>query len=98
MGETRARAVIEASFLKKGFLPKPGGDHYRYVYATTDGRKISVHTKVSRGTAHKNISDPLLALMARQCKLAKPDFLALVDCPMPRDGYAEKLKQQGVFA
>ena len=96
MGDGRERDEIEASLLKKGFVKKDGGDHHRYIYFTGDGQKTSVHTKISRGSKSRHIDTSLIALMARQCRLAKADFLQLVDCPLSRDGYAQKLAQQGV--
>ena len=54
--------------------------------------KDGVFTKMSR-IPDKYLSD-LLAQMARQCKLTKSDFLALVDCPLSREAYEEKLREQ----
>lgn len=92
---SRDRESIHESFIKKGFLEKPGGDHKRYIYHSQEGKKTAVHTKMSRGTKYKYLGDPLVAQMAKQCKLSKTDFLALIDCPLSRQEYEEKLKQQG---
>ena len=94
MSSSRARSAIQESLTKKGFMEKPGGDHFRYVFVLRDGRKTGVFTKMSRGTQYKYLSDNLLAQMARQCKLTKIDFLALVDCPLSREAYEEKLREQ----
>ena len=45
----------------------------------------------------KDIPDNILGQMARQCLLTKPEFLRLVDCPMSRDEYEERLGDQGEF-
>ena len=95
MGNSRARDAIQESFVKKGFLPKEGGDHWRYIYLSHDGKKTAVHTKISRGSKYKYLSDSLIAQMAKQCRLTKSDFLALVDCPLSRQEYEAKLQQQG---
>lgn len=97
MGNSRARSAIQESLVKKGFLLKEGGDHWRYVFPSRNGKKTPVRTKISRGSKYKYLSDPLIAQMAKQCKLTKSDFLALVDCPMSRQEYETKLQQQGVM-
>jgi hypothetical protein len=97
MGNSRDRDTIHESFLKKGFQQKDGGDHLRYIYLSSDGKKTAVHTKMSRGSKYKYLSDPLIAQMAKQCMLAKSDFLALVDCPLTRQDYENKLKQHGAI-
>jgi hypothetical protein len=40
--------------------------------------------------------DFLLGHMAKQCKVARADFLDLVDCPMDRAAYEAKLAAQGI--
>ena len=94
MSSSRARSAIQESLTKKGFMEKPGGDHFRYVFVSREGQKTGVFTKMSRGTQYKFLSENLLSQMARQCKLTKGDFLALIDCSLSRDGYEEKLREQ----
>jgi len=53
-------------------------------------------TKVSHGGSH-DIGDPLLAQMARQCRVTKPLFLQLVDCPLDREAYEAELRVKGVL-
>jgi len=96
MGEPRDRDAIEHGLLKKGFSQKTGGDHHRYIFLSRDGKKTSIHTKMSRGVQHKRISAPLVSLMARQCRLSSKDFLAFVDCPMTEEEYRQKVKMYGV--
>jgi hypothetical protein len=42
------------------------------------------------------LKDFLLGHMAKQCKVARADFLDLVDCPMDRAAYEAKLAAQGI--
>jgi hypothetical protein len=53
MGNSRSRDAIHESFLKKGFLNKEGGDHWRYVYFSSVGKRTVVRTKIS---ADRNIN------------------------------------------
>ena len=96
MSDARDRETIERGLLKKGFVKKIGGDHHRYILLSRDGKKTSVHTKTSRGTQHKRIEAPLIALMARQCRLSTKDFVDFVDCPMTEEAYRVKIKTHGV--
>ena len=97
MSSSRSRDAIQESLAKKGSQEKVGGDHWRYIYISSAGKKTAVHTKLSRGSKYKSLSDALIAQMAKQCRLAKGDFLALVDCPLSREGYEEKLRVQGAI-
>ena len=97
MSSSRARSAIQESFIRKGFQEKDGGDHWRYIYLSRDGKKTAVHTKLSRGSKYKYLSDALIAQMAKQCRLAKMDFLELVDCPLDQEAYEEKLKMLGAL-
>jgi hypothetical protein len=62
------RRIVEAAFLKKGFV-RSSGDHNFFTYHTINGKKTSVWTKTSRGSGHKtlvfclaNIDEYLLAM------------------------------------
>ncbi|GBU24463.1 hypothetical protein R83H12_01093 [Fibrobacteria bacterium R8-3-H12] len=92
---SRDRETIKESLQKKGFTLKEGGDHWRFIYMSRDGRKTSVNTKMSRGTKYRMINDGLLAQMSKQCKLQKADFIELIDCTLTRDSYEMKLRNQG---
>lgn len=93
---SRDRETIKDSLERKGFNLKSGGDHFRFNYISKSGFKTPVNTKLSHGTKYKTIYDNILGLMAKQCRLSKSDFLNLIDCPLSRDEYEEKLKKQGV--
>lgn len=82
----RAKAKVEQSLQAKGFGVKEG-DHHYFTYFRPDGRKTSIFTKTSHTPKMREIPDNLLALMAKQCKLSKRQFLELVNCPMSREAY-----------
>ncbi|MBQ6011270.1 MAG: hypothetical protein IJL17_22250 [Kiritimatiellae bacterium] len=88
----RPRRAVMSTLRRKG-LSEAEGDHTYYIYFTLDGRKTVAKTKVSH--SGKDISDPVLGMMARQCKLAGPKFYDLVDCPLSRESYEQILKDQG---
>ncbi len=84
--------AVAASLEKKGFRSENSKDiHYRlYV----DGKKTIVYTKISHG--EKEIHDGLLGTMARQVKLTRKQFNALIDCPLNLDDYVKILITAGV--
>jgi hypothetical protein len=90
----RPRKTVESALQSKGF-EKVEGDHHYFVYVTKQGRKTTARTKTSHSPRVKDLADNLLALMARQCLLKKPEFSRLVDCPMDRDGYERRLIELG---
>jgi hypothetical protein len=85
---------VESALSKKGF-EMDNTHHHVFTYHTVDGRRTMVRTRTSHGA--KTIGDPLIAQMARQCKLNKADFLQLVECPLSRDMYEEILSTQGAL-
>ena len=87
------RKLIESSLTTKGF--KFGsGDHNFYIYYSISGNKSGVRTKTSH--SHRELSDGLVSTMARQCRLTSSDFKDLVNCPLSRAAYEEKLKAQNL--
>lgn len=90
----RPRRAVESALQAKGF-ERVEGDHHYFVYVTKDGRKTRARTKTSHSPKVRDIADNLLGQMARQCLLTKPDFLRLVDCPMDRDAYEQRLVDRG---
>lgn len=89
------RRDVESSLESKGFV-REERDHAFFIYYTKNGLKSSVRTKVSHGTSHTDISDNLVGMMARQCKLVTKDFKDLIACPLSRDEYEDKLISQGL--
>jgi hypothetical protein len=88
----RDRIDVEAGLTAKGFR-KDCRHHLFFTYFSVDGRKTPVYTKTSHGM--REISDALIACMAKQCKLVRRNFLQLIDCPLDRDAYERKLKDEG---
>ena len=88
------RRDVEASLERKGFSRKEG-DHAFFIYYTEAGSKTSVRTKTSHGTGKKDLGEALISLMAKQCKLTKADFHQLIECPLSRKRYEEKLRENG---
>lgn len=86
----RKKNVVENALTKKGFRALES-HHTMLFFYDENGRRTSIKTKVSHG--HKEISDPILGQMARQCKLARRDFLNLIDCSLSQSGYEEILKK-----
>jgi len=91
----RKSREVKASLQRKGFAASDG-DHTFLTYVTRAGLRTAIMTKVSHGGSH-DIGDPLLAQMARQCRVTKPLFLQLVDCPLDREAYEAELRVKGVL-
>ena len=89
----RKQSEVERSLVAKGFQHKEG-DHNYFNYYSMAGKKTAVFTKTSHGA--REIDDSLLGRMARQCKLSRADFDQLIDCPLDRASYENKLIAQGV--
>jgi hypothetical protein len=88
------RRAVVAALSRKGFLMK-SGDHTFLTYETIEGKRTSVWTKVSHGSGHKMLADPLVSLMAKQCGLNKGQFNQLIDCPLSRSAYEQLLLDNG---
>jgi hypothetical protein len=89
----RAKDGIERGLLRKGFEQREG-DHHYFVYRNLRGEKTALFTKTGHTPKMRDIPDNLLALMARQCRLSKADFLNLVDCPLSREEYERRVSQR----
>lgn len=83
---SRLRDDIDVSLTKKGFR-REAGDHFFYIYWNLAGKKTLKRTKMSRGSSHKIVGDPLLGAMSRQIGVSKKNFLDLVDCTLDQAGY-----------
>ena len=86
------RREVEAGLKRKGFRGR-GGDHHFFIYITRDGRKTLARTKTSHSKGE--ISDTLLGLMARQCKVPRQRFDALLKCSLGREEYEQILARSG---
>lgn len=93
---TRDKKKIEAALGKKGFQKHPK-DHNFWVYCIEEGARGNIFTKTSHTPKMKVIGDALFAKMAKQCRLSVSDFCDLIDCPLTKEMYYEKLKKSGAF-
>ncbi len=83
---------VRRSLKNKGFSEN-NGDH-KFLEFFLDGKQI-LHTKISHGSTH-DIGNYLIGQMARQCKLSKKEFADLVNCPLTRENYEKKVRDQGL--
>lgn len=91
----RDRRVVQQGLARKGFRETESAHHSHYIYHTDSGQKTAVKTRVSRGSSYKSLGDDLLGKMAKQCCLSKADFIDLIDCPLSREAFEERLAKQG---
>lgn len=91
---TRKLRDVKESLKRKGFRQREG-DHFYFVYhRISDEKKTAVFTKASHGAVE--IDAFLIGQMAKQCRLGRPEFLELLDCPLDRAGYERRLRDKGV--
>ena len=84
---------ISKSLKKKGFVESEGDHTFYTLYV--DGIKTRVRTKLSHGETE--IGDTLISLMQKQTFLSKKDFLRLIECPMSKEEYINKLIEENVI-
>jgi predicted transcriptional regulator len=89
--------TLRLALKKKGFVLSDG-DHRFFTYYTVAGRKTSVWTKTSFGTAYKTLGDDLVSKMAKQCGLTTKQFKELVGCSLTRDKIESILLESGRIA
>lgn len=92
----KARKDVISALEYKGFNITERSHHF-FVYRTFSGKLTDVHTMISHGSSYKSLGDELLSKMAKQCRLAKKDFLDLINCPLSREQYEEKLREKGII-
>lgn len=90
----RDRKDVEFALIKKGFRNKEG-DHHYYMYYSLSGLKSRIFTKTSH--SHKTISDDILSMMSKQCRLTRQQFFNLLDCPLTQEKYEQLLTEQGLL-
>lgn len=90
---TLKRRKVEQALMKKGF-ERVFGDHVYFVYYSLSGEKTHILTSISHGPKARDIGDPLVSLMARQCKLSLKQFKALIDCSLTQPEYEEIVKSR----
>ena len=91
---TRTRKEIEKGLLNKGFV-KVDTHHHRFIYQTITNERTAVFTKTSH--SHTDLSNDMIGQMARQCRLSRKQFDALIDCSLTREAYEEQLRQENAI-
>ena len=89
MGSTRKGRDIDAALQKKGFRRNSTGDHIYYFFGDT-----RIKTKISHGMMGDTLGVKLIGDMARQLRLTKTQFLALIDCALDEKGYHKILRNR----
>jgi len=84
---------VELSLKKKGFKQEPGDHKYFYYYY--NGEVTDIRTKTSH--CGQDIDDYLINKMSKQVSLNKTDFINLINCPLSKEKYAEKLRKKGII-
>jgi hypothetical protein len=84
------KSKTEKGLKKKGFTEcENRSDDHKTYELIKDGRMI-LWTKLSHGSK-SDLGDPLIALMSRQCRLSKKDFMDLINCPLSKEEYFDIL-------
>ncbi|MCA0428809.1 MAG: hypothetical protein LCH37_15340 [Bacteroidetes bacterium] len=84
---------VRKNLKKKGFVENEKADHRFFEFYHNE--KMICKTKVSHNS--QDIDDYLISNMAKQVKLSKNDFIALVECTLSQNGYEEKLRISGLI-
>ena len=90
---TRKAREIKEGLTKKGFMSVQR-DH-TYLFLSVEGRKSSVHTKISHG--HREYGDNLLSLVARGLHVSTKQLDDLIDCPLSYEDYLSMLKEKKII-
>ena len=85
---TRKAREIKVGLTKKGFITVQR-DH-TYLFLSVEGRKSSIHTKISHG--NKEYGANILFLVARQLRITTKQLDDLLDCPLSYEDYLAILR------
>ena len=88
------REEIRIALLGKGFREKTFGDHDRY-WLYIGEQKQAIFTKLSRGSGYRTYGDKLVADVAKQLRLTRPDLRKLVACNIDGTEYVAILRNNG---
>lgn len=87
---------VERALTRKLHLEVEEHNHRRYTLRIS-GQDI-VSTDVSRGSRkYKTLGKDLVKNMASQLHVGIPDFVDLVRCPLSRDDFLNRLRDQGLL-
>lgn len=90
------RNEIDSALTTKGFNKVDRKrDHY-YYYLYVDGVDVGIFTKISRGSKAREISEPLISVMAKQLRINKKQFIEFVDCTVKYLDYLQILRGKGI--
>lgn len=92
MTSVKTREVL-SSLQAKGFRVSQSKHAHLVLYV--DGKKSAIRTMVSQGG--RDIGEPLIHAMARQLKISKAEFMALVECTLSEEALVEILRAKGVL-
>jgi hypothetical protein len=68
-------------------------------FAHADDSELDVPARLMKKALlvrFSEVGEHILSQMAKQCKLTNKDFGRLIDCPLDRDAYEQKLNEQGL--
>jgi len=71
-------------------------DDHRYYQFVHDGRVV-VWTKISTGSGHRDISDPIVGEIARQLKVSTPLLVEIVGCTKSLPEFLDSLESHGLI-
>ena len=91
------RREIVSALTRKGFrLEESSGRHDTLIFEH-GAKKDTIRTEVSRGSAYKEIGDPLLGMMKRDLSLTRDQFYGLIKCPLKREDLLEIYRSKGLL-
>lgn len=90
MGSKKTREIEEA-LLSKGFMKEDKKHKMFFLYY--GDKRTSIYAMTSHGI--KEYGENLLAKMAREIKLNRNELDDLIECPLQKDDFIEKLKKDG---
>lgn len=86
---------VERALKKKGFENVAGSKDHRFYALYVNGERTNIRTKVSHNS--QTIHEGLIKSMRNQVHLSKEDFIDLIKCPLSKEEYIEKLKEQNLI-
>ncbi len=90
------KRLVEHALRRKLGLEVEERKHRRYTLCIS-GQDV-VSTDVSRGSRkYKTLGKDLVKNMATQLHVRVPDFVDLVRCPLSRDDFLNRLRDQGLL-
>lgn len=80
---------IKTALGNKGFIKGKTKKHHKYRYYKSN-KKTAIFTIISLGA--KEIDDSLIAIMAKQLKIKRKEFINLIKCTLSKEKYYELIK------